>query len=145
MSFYLPAILAELAAGAERRTCCRVAAFSWSLLAAPARPGGQVDRPAWRAWALLTSTSSCGRAGHAGAAPNLAVWYIGWTVIGFGMAMGLYDAAFATVGSLLQREAGPTITGVTLVAGFASTVFWTLGAALIAPLGWRGLMLAYAG
>jgi hypothetical protein len=31
------------------------------------------------------------------------------------------------------------------VAGFASSVFWSLGAALIGTLGWRGLLLAYAG
>jgi hypothetical protein len=61
------------------------------------------------------------------------------------MAMGLYDAAFATVGGLLGKEAGPAITGITLVAGFASSVFWTLGAALIGTLGWRGLLAAYAG
>ena len=60
----------------------------------------------------------------------------GWTIIGTGMAMGLYDAAFATAGGLLGKQAGPTITGITLVAGFASTVFWTLGAALIG--GWAG-------
>ncbi len=78
-------------------------------------------------------------------APNLACWYLAWTVIGAGMAMGLYDAAFATIGGLLGREAGPSITGVTLVAGFASTVFWTLGSGVIGLLGWRGLLLSYAG
>jgi hypothetical protein len=61
------------------------------------------------------------------------------------MAMGLYDAAFATVAGLLGKAAGPSITGITLVAGFASSVFWTLGAALIGILHWRGLLLAYAG
>jgi hypothetical protein len=76
---------------------------------------------------------------------GLAVWYLGWTIIGVGMSMGLYDAAFATVGGLLGKQAGPSITGITLVAGFASSVFWTLGAALIGSFGWRGLLLAYAG
>jgi len=61
------------------------------------------------------------------------------------MAMGLYDAAFATTGGLLGKDAGPTITGITLVAGFASSVFWSVGAALIGALGWRGLLLSYAG
>ena len=57
----------------------------------------------------------------------------------------MYDAAFATVGGLLKQEAAPTITGITLLAGFASSVFWTLGSALIGPLGWRGLLLLYVG
>jgi len=73
------------------------------------------------------------------------VWYFGWGVLGIGMAMGLYDAAFATIGTLLGREAGPTITGITLLAGFASTVFWSLGSAIIGFTGWRGLLLLYAG
>ena len=60
------------------------------------------------------------------------------------MACGLYDAAFATAGVLLGKDAGPAITGITLFAGFASTVFWSLGAALIGTLGWRGLLLLYA-
>jgi hypothetical protein len=59
--------------------------------------------------------------------------------------MGLYDAAFATVGGLLGKDAGPSITGITLVAGFASSVFWTVGAGLIGALDWRGLLLSYAG
>ncbi|MGE0416572.1 MAG: MFS transporter [Acetobacteraceae bacterium] len=148
MSFYLPAILATpAAADLGTEPVAVVAAFSWSLLVSGAcapRVGRWIDRHGGRG-ALLASIVIIA-AGQAilAAAPSLPVWYAGWTVIGLGMSMGLYDAAFATVGGLLQREAGPTITGITLIAGFASTVFWTLGAALIGPLGWRGLMLAYA-
>jgi hypothetical protein len=77
--------------------------------------------------------------------PGLVGWYGGWTIIGLGMSVGLYDTAFATAADLLGKEAGPSITGITLVAGFTSTVFWTLGATLIGPLGWRGLLLSYVG
>ncbi len=149
MSFYLPAILAGPAAAALGvEPVAVVAAFSWSLLVSGAcapRVGRWIDRNGGRG-ALLASILiiALGQVVLA-AADSLAVWYVGWTVIGLGMSMGLYDAAFATVGALLRREAGPTITGITLVAGFASTAFWSLGAALIGPLGWRGLMLAYAG
>ena len=38
------------------------------------------------------------------------------------MAMGLYDPAFATLACLYGRAARGPITGITLVAGFASTV-----------------------
>jgi hypothetical protein len=58
--------------------------------------------------------------------------------------MGLYDAAFATVGKLLGRDAGPTITGITLFAGFASTVGWPTSAFFIDAFGWRGACLAWA-
>ncbi|MGH7120390.1 MAG: MFS transporter, partial [Acetobacteraceae bacterium] len=38
----------------------------------------------------------------------------------------------------------PAITGITLFGGFASTIFWPLGVALVPVLGWRGLLLLYA-
>ena len=78
-------------------------------------------------------------------APGLALWYAAWTVLGIGMALGLYDAAFATIGRLLGTEAGPSITGVTLIAGFASSVFWPAGVAFVHLIGWRETLLGYAG
>ena len=145
MTFYLPAIIAEPAAAALAQPQFHVlGAFSWSLLVAgfcAPRVGRWIDRHGGRS-ALLASilVIALGQALLA-VSPSLALWYLAWTVIGVGMAMGLYDAAFATIGGLLGQDAGPTITGVTLVAGFASSVFWTLGAALIGAVGWRGLLL----
>ncbi len=149
MTFYLPAIIAgpvEATFGASGFPV--LGAFSWSLLVTGAcapRVGAWIDRHGGRG-ALLVSivVMAIGQAVLA-FSPGLVVWYLGWTIIGVGMSMGLYDAAFATVGGLLGKDAGPSITGITLVAGFASTVFWTLGAALIGVLDWRGLLLAYAG
>ena len=45
-----------------------------------------------------------------------------WLVIGVGMGFGLYEAAFGTVAGLYGYEARNAITGITLFAGFASTV-----------------------
>jgi hypothetical protein len=149
MTFYLPAIVAGPVATTFGQSGLSVlGAFSWSLLVAGAcapRVGKWIDRHGGRG-ALLASivVIAAGQAVLA-VSNGLAVWYLGWTIIGAGMAMGLYDAAFATVGGLLGKEAGPSITGITLVAGFASSVFWTLGATLIGVLDWRGLLLAYAG
>jgi len=147
MTFYLPAIVAGSAAESLHAAPSLIlGAFSWSLLVSGAcapRVGHWIDTHGGRG-ALLASivVIAAGQAILA-VAPNLAIWYVGWTAIGVGMAMGLYDAAFATVGGLLKQEAGPTITGITLIAGFASSVFWTLGSMLTGPLGWRGLLLAY--
>jgi hypothetical protein len=80
-----------------------------------------------------------------GAFPSLPGWYAGWTVCGVGMALGLYDPAFATVGRLLGAAARPVIVGVTLFGGFASSVGWPMGVALVRLLGWRGTVFAYAG
>lgn len=69
---------------------------------------------------------------------------LGWIVIGIGMGFGLYEAAFATVAGLYGREARSAITGITLFAGFASTVGWPASAYFIDALGWRGACLAWA-
>jgi MFS family permease len=148
MTFYLPAVIAGPAAAALGASgFATLGAFSCSLLVtglcAPS-VGRWIDRHGGRG-ALATSivVMATGQLLLAWS-PDLAVWYGAWLVIGAGMALGLYDAAFATAGTLLGREAGPVITGITLLAGFASTVFWPLGAALIGPFGWRGLLLLYA-
>lgn len=67
-----------------------------------------------------------------------------WLVLGIGMGFGLYEAAFATVAGLYGREARNAITGITLFAGFASTVGWPLSATLIDGFGWRDALLAWA-
>jgi MFS family permease len=70
---------------------------------------------------------------------------LAWLVMGVGMAMGLYDAAFATLAGLYGRAARSPITGITLIAGFASTVGWPLSAIMEEMLGWRGACLGWAG
>jgi hypothetical protein len=60
------------------------------------------------------------------------------------MAMGLYDPAFATLAGLYGRAARGPITGITLIAGFASTVGWPLSALLEAHFSWRGACLVWA-
>lgn len=67
-----------------------------------------------------------------------------WGLLGVGMALGLYDAAFATLAGLYGSEARGPITGITLIAGFASTVGWPLSALLDARIGWRGTCVAWA-
>ena len=66
-----------------------------------------------------------------------------WCVLGIGMALGLYDAAFATLVRLHGAQARLPITGITLIAGFASTVGWPLTAYLAQHGGWRTACLAW--
>ncbi len=148
MTFYLPAVIAApVAKSLGASSFALLGAFTWALLVtgmlAP-RVGRWIDSAGGRTpLALSIAVTAAGQVMLA-TAPSLILWYVGWTVIGAGMACGLYDAAFATAGVLLGKDAGPAITGITLFAGFASTVFWSLGAALIGALGWRGLLLLYA-
>ena len=60
------------------------------------------------------------------------------------MAMGLYDAAFAALVWIHGPEARRPITGITLIAGFASTVGWPLTAFLAEHYGWRNCCFVWA-
>lgn len=56
----------------------------------------------------------------------------------------LYAAAFAVLVQLAGSRAQASITHLTLIAGFASTLFWPLTALLDAQLGWRATYLVFA-
>jgi len=70
---------------------------------------------------------------------------LSWAVLGVGMGLGLYDAAFAALGRLYGMEARRSITGITLLAGFASTIGWPLTAWGASTIGWRETCLIWAG
>ena len=67
-----------------------------------------------------------------------------WTVLGIGMGMGLYEAAFATLTRLYGSAARQSITGITLIAGFASTVGWPVTSWLDGEFGWRAACQVWA-
>ena len=73
-----------------------------------------------------------------------ATLVVAWLVLGVGMGFGLYEAAFATAAGLYGRDARNAITGITLFAGFASTVGWPASAVFIDAFGWRGACVAWA-
>lgn len=75
---------------------------------------------------------------------NLALYFTAWIMLGLGMRMSLYDAAFATLARLLGHDARRPMSQITLLGGLASTVFWPIGSALAETLGWRGAVFAYA-
>ena len=70
--------------------------------------------------------------------------FAAWTVLGIGMSLGLYDAGFAALTALYGHNARGPITGITLFAGFASTVSWPLSTVLNDTLGWRETLLVWA-
>src|SRR6267143_1602759 len=59
--------------------------------------------------------------------------------------MGLYAPAFAALTWLYGRDARSSITGITLIAGFASTIGWPLSALFLHEFGWRPACLIWAG
>ncbi len=56
-----------------------------------------------------------------------------------------YEGAFVVAARLAPDHARRTITGITLIGGFASTVFWPLTGYLADIAGWRSTMLVFAG
>ena len=79
-----------------------------------------------------------------GTSQNIWIFWFGWAVLGFGMAAGLYDPAFATLGRLYGKDARRAIVLLTLIGGFASTVCWPLSALMLEAWGWRGTVFGYA-
>jgi MFS family permease len=147
-TFYMPTVIVGPASiGLRASPTLLLGGFSWSLLIAgltSPRVGRRIERHGGRG--VLASSSMMMAVGLLvmAASPTLAGWWIGWTVIGAGMALGLYDAAFATIGRLLGQQARPVIVGVTLMGGFASTVGWPMGVGFVHLLGWRGTLVVYA-
>lgn len=71
--------------------------------------------------------------------------YLGaWALLGISMRFTLYDAAFAALVQVAPANGRRAIAFLTLWGGFASTVFWPVGAALEAWLGWRGTCAVFA-
>ncbi len=148
-SYYLPAILADPIARELGISATAVfAAFSAALLLSaflgPA-VGRAIDRRGGRGvlcWSNLVFAAGLALLAIAHGPVLLTT---AWLVLGAGMALGLYDSAFATLAGLYGRDARGAITGITLIAGFASTIGWPLSAFLDHALGWRGACLAWAG
>ena len=148
-TYYLPAVLAApMASELGVPTAMVYAAFSASLvLSALVGPlaGRLIDTHGGRGLLMATNVIfALGLAALAAAQGALSL-FAAWAVLGIGMGSGLYEAAFATVVRLWRYESRNAITGITLIAGFASTVAWPLSAWLNVEFGWRIACLAWAG
>jgi MFS family permease len=68
---------------------------------------------------------------------NLPQLYLIWAAIGLTMSATLYDPAFATASRWFERQRVRALTLITLMAGFASTIFIPLAGFLVQLQGWR--------
>jgi predicted MFS family arabinose efflux permease len=147
-SYYLPAMLAVPMASELGVSAPAVyAAFSGAMVAsALVGPwaGQAIDRHGGRI--VLVSTSLLFALGLAmlGLAQGLWTMVAAWLVLGVVMGSGLYEAAFSSLVRLYGHHARSAITGITLIAGFASTVGWPLSAWMEAQFGWRGACFGWA-
>lgn len=124
------------------------AAFSAGLVTS-ALTGIQVGRwmdrygPRW----IMTTGSILGAlaVGAVVAAPNYVCFVAAWVFAGLAMSAVFYAPAFAALTRHFGHDAVRALTVLTLVAGFSSTVFAPLTAALADHFSWRETYLILAG
>ncbi|QLY28005.1 MFS transporter [Nocardia huaxiensis] len=116
------------------------AAFSLGQLAAALigiPVGRTLDRVGPRTVMTLGSVSSVAAVLVLATAPNLGVFFLGWTLAGVAMGAVLYPPAFAALTRWWGEDRLKALMILTLAAGLASTVFAPLTATLDAHNGWR--------
>lgn len=146
-SFYLPAILAvPMARDLGVPPAVVFAAFSLSLgLSALPGPafGRAIDRHGGRRVLMATNLLFAVGLLALSAVRDSAQLFLAWALLGIAMGGGLYEAAFATVVRHRGAASRSAITGVTLIAGFASTLGWPLSAWMESRYGWRGACVGW--
>lgn len=146
--YYIPAILAApVARDLATSPNWFFAAFSMSLLISallgPA-VGRRIDLIGGRGVLAISSVTFAAGLALLGASTSPLHLFAAWAVLGIAMGLGLYDAAFAALSRLYGLEARIPITGITLMAGFASTIGWPLTAWGVSTIGWRETCFAWA-
>lgn len=142
-------LLTPLAHDLHASTTAVTGAFTAAVLAGAvvAVPvGRRLDRHGGRG--LMTTGSLAGTALLASLSmvDSLVALYAVWIGIGLASAMAFYEAAFAVIVTWYpspQRRAN-ALLAVTVVAGFASSVFLPLTGALVDRYGWRTAVVILA-
>src|SRR5437660_4643425 len=147
-SYYLPAILADpIARDLGVSSNWIFAAFSASLVISALlgpRIGRQIDLVGGRSVLSMSNLVLAAGLTLLGFATSIPVLVIAWLLLGIAMGMGLYDAAFGALGRIYGDAARRSITGITLIAGFASTVGWPLTALGLEKIGWRNTCFVWS-
>src|SRR6201993_846743 len=147
-SYYLPAILADPIAHDLGVSANWVfAAFSAAAVITAGlgpRVGRQIDLLGGRPVLTISNLTMAAGLVLLGLTNTLPLLFAAWVLLGIGMGYGLYDAAFGALGRIYGEAARGPITGITLIAGFASTVGWPLTALGLQTIGWRDTCFAWA-
>jgi MFS family permease len=70
--------------------------------------------------------------------------FVAWFLIGIGGSMGNYDAAFATAVNFFGNKSNQVIAGITVFAGFSSTISWPVTTFLEQTYDWRAAIWFWA-
>jgi MFS family permease len=147
-SYYLPAVLADpIARDTGISTNWLFGIFSGALIISALlgpRMGRMIDAGGGNRVLAGSNILFALGLGLLGLSHSVPMLVAAWLALGIAMGFGLYDAAFAALGRIYGTNARGTITGITLIAGFASTVGWPLTAWGAAEIGWRETCFAWA-
>ena len=107
--------------------------------------GGWLDR--FGAPRVMTVASGAVASLFAGIALAPNIWVYGVLLITLEAIsfLVLYDAAFAALALRVPRGTRQAITRLTLIGGFASTLFWPLTGWMVEAIGWRACYMVFAG
>jgi predicted MFS family arabinose efflux permease len=145
-SVYLPALVADpIARDLGVSPNWIFGAYSAALVIAGLlgpRIGRQIDRVGGRPVLSISNLTLAAGLVLLGLAQSIPMLMFGWLLLGMGY--GLYDAAFGALGRIYGEAARGAITGITLIAGFASTIGWPLTALGLQTIGWRETCFAWA-
>ncbi|MGO9357358.1 MAG: MFS transporter [Xanthobacteraceae bacterium] len=147
-SYYLPAILADpISRDLGISNHWFFAAFSAALVVSGLlgpRIGRHIDLVGGRRVLSISNLVLAAGLVLLGASTSFWALPVAWLILGVGMGLGLYDAAFGALGRIYGDKARRAITGITLLAGFASTIGWPLTALGLDTIGWRWTCYAWA-
>jgi len=147
-SYYIPAILADpIARDLGISSNWVFAAFSASLVLSALlgpRIGREIDLVGGRSVLAISNLTLAAGLVLLGLTSTIPMLVAAWLLLGIGMTCGLYDAAFGALGRIYGDTARRAITGITLMAGFASTIGWPLTALGLEHIGWRNTCFAWA-
>ena len=118
-------------------------ALGVSALAGPLA-GKMVDRFGGRPVLMLSNVIFALGLTFLGFAEGMWSVLLGYAVLGLGMATGLFEVAFSAIVRLFGKSSRNPITGVTLIAGFASFVAWTVSVYVESKFGWSGVCWFWA-
>lgn len=143
-SILAPAIATEFGVAIEWiYGCISLALLAGGLISPYA--GGLADR---HGAGRVMSAGSIGAAAALIAcalADNTLTFLAGMILVELASAFVLYSTAFAFLAQTTGPHAQRSITYLTLIAGFASTIFWPLTSAMLAVMDWHAVYAVFAG
>jgi predicted MFS family arabinose efflux permease len=147
-SFYLTAVLAnpisdEIGISVSEFFAYLVVAVLGSAALAP-MVGAFIDRLGGRRVLPLSNVVFIIALMVMASANTPVLLLLAWLIMGVAMALGLYDAAFASVVALYGNKSRQIIAGITLFAGFASSISWPTTSFFVEEFSWQTSLIFWA-